>query len=118
MAGSSRLGSWVRVTIAVLLSILISWKQSSGQELIITSSGNLSVEANASLGSIIVTSKSSNFAILLYHWSHLKQSIRNCKERNRNFNSREQSTQRNYYRKRNRYKWDCKSQKRLEQWEL
>ena len=65
MAGSSRLGSWVRVTIAVLLSILISWKQSSGHELIITSSGNLSAEANASLGSTIVTSKSSNLAILL-----------------------------------------------------
>ena len=40
-------------------------KQSSGQELITLSSGNLSLEAKASLGSIIVTSKSNNFAILL-----------------------------------------------------
>ena len=65
MAGSSRLGSWVNVTIAVRLSMLRFSKQSSGQELITLSSGNLSLEAKASLGSIIVTSKSNNFAILL-----------------------------------------------------
>ncbi len=42
--------------------IIINYK---GEELITLSSGNLSLEAKASLGSTIVTSKSNNFAMLL-----------------------------------------------------